>query len=48
LADLLAKSGLELEQHYAQFQCTPSRAALMTSRERERERVSLFTMMVSI
>merc|ERR1711892_1406456 len=30
--DKLAKSGIILEQHYAQFQCTPSRAALMTAR----------------
>ena len=31
-ADSLARNGVVLEQHYAQFQCTPSRAALMTSR----------------
>ena len=30
--DQLAQSGIILEQHYAQFQCTPSRAALMTAR----------------
>ena len=30
--DQLAKSGVILEQHYAQFQCTPSRSALMTAR----------------
>ena len=30
--DKLAQSGIILEQHYAQFQCTPSRAALMTAR----------------
>jgi len=30
--DSLALNGVVLEQHYAQFQCTPSRAALMTSR----------------
>ena len=30
--DQLAQSGITLEQHYAQFQCTPSRAALMTAR----------------
>ena len=30
--DQLAQSGIILEQHYAQFQCTPSRVALMTAR----------------
>ena len=30
--DALALDGLVLDQHYAQFQCTPSRSALMTSR----------------
>ena len=30
--DRLARSGVILEQHYAQFQCTPSRSALMTAR----------------
>ena len=30
--DSLARDGVVLEQHYAQFQCTPSRSALMTSR----------------
>ena len=30
--DNLAREGIILEQHYAQFQCTPSRSALMTAR----------------